>query len=241
MRQRSDILRYEDTTIVLPTYNEGRNIGKLIGILLKSYPNISVLVVDDGSKDMTQGVVRKISKLYKNVKLFDRSEEGLERGLTNSIVDGLLLCKTKYAIVMDADLQHPPEKIADIKAALEKRNKIVVAYRAEVPGWALFRWFVSKSLIKIAYGVLVLRGGTRCRDIFSGYFGTETAFFRKTYLKNKQRFVGEGYKALFDLLKCLRSGSVRIMEVPYTFHIRTAGESKASSKQVIALFKSFFS
>ncbi|MDE1828407.1 MAG: glycosyltransferase [Candidatus Micrarchaeota archaeon] len=234
-------MKYDDTTIVLPTYNEGKNIGKLIGMLLKSYPNISVLVVDDGSKDMTREVARKISKLYKNVKLFDRSEEELERGLTNSIVDGLLLAKTKYAIVMDADLQHPAEKIADIKEALGRRNKIVVAYRAEVPGWALFRWIVSKSLIKIAYGVLVIKNGSRCRDIFSGYFGIETAFFKKIYQSNKSRFVGEGYKALFDLLKCLRSGSVKIAEVPYTFHIRTAGESKASSKQVIALFRSFFS
>ncbi|MDE1762528.1 MAG: glycosyltransferase [Candidatus Micrarchaeota archaeon] len=232
-------MKYDDTTIVLPTYNEGKNIGKLIGMLLKSYPNISVLVVDDGSKDMTREVARKISRLYKNVKLFDRSEEGLERGLTNSIVDGLLLSRTKYAIVMDADLQHPAEKIADIKAALGRRNKIVVAYRAEVPGWALFRWIVSKSLIKIAYAVLVIRGGTRCRDIFSGYFGTETAFFKKVYLKNKQRFVGEGYKALFDLLKCIPDGSVKIAQVPYTFHVRMAGESKASSKQVLALFSSF--
>jgi len=239
--RRVDILKYDDTTIVIPTYNEGNNIGRLIEILLEGYPRINLLVVDDGSIDMTKNVVRKISKLYKNVRLFDRSEEELERGLTNSIVDGLLLSKTKYAIVMDADLQHPPKKIAEIRAALEKKNKIVVAYRAKVPGWALFRLIISKSLIKIAYAVLAVKGGSRCKDIFSGYFGVDSAFFRNIYLKNKRRFIGEGYKALFDLLKCIPNGSVKIAQVPYTFHVRTAGESKASSKQVVALFRSFIS
>ncbi|MGI0141460.1 MAG: glycosyltransferase [Candidatus Micrarchaeales archaeon] len=232
--------RYNDTTVILPTYNEGKNIGKLVSILLDSYPNISIIVADDGSEDSTQEVVRKISRLYKNVKLLNRSAKGLERGLTNSAVDGILMSSTKYAIVMDADMQHPPKIIAEIKKGLELGNALVVATRKEVPGWEMHRKIISKLLIGVAYVVLVSKGRARCKDIFSGYFGVDRSFFTKTYNKNKHRFVGRGYKILFDLLKCIND-SVRVYEVPFTFNVRTAGESKASAKQVIALFESFTS
>ncbi|MDE1869395.1 MAG: glycosyltransferase [Candidatus Micrarchaeota archaeon] len=231
----------QQTTIVLPTYNEAKNIGRLISALLKSYPGINVLVVDDGSKDSTLTVVRKIKRHYRNVDFIDRARMKLVRGLTNSVVDGIKQASTKYVIVMDADFQHPIDKIAEIKNALDQGNKLAIGVRAKVPGWAFHRKVISKSLIYLAYVVLLLRNGTRSGDIFSGYFGTERKFFIDVEEKNKRSFVGEGYKVLFDLLKCIRNGSVRTCDIPYVFNVRSAGESKASAKQVIALFKSFFS
>lgn len=234
-------MEYGDTTIVLPTYNEAKNIGKLVSALLNEYEEINILVVDDGSKDRTSVVVKKIGKFYKNVKFFDRSKEKRPSGLTNSIVDGITMSETKYVIAMDADFQHPIEKIGEIRQSLAKGNKLVIAYREKVPGWALYRKIISKSLIYVAYLVLVLRGKERSKDIFSGYFGVEQKFFARIVASHKNSFVGEGYKVLFDLLKCIRKGSIKIQEVPYTFNVRSAGESKASSRQVIALFKSFIS
>lgn len=232
---------YKDTTIVLPTYNEAKNIGKLASALLDKYPGINVLVVDDGSQDGTLTVVKKIGRLYKNVRSFDRATAKRPRGLTNSIIDGINLSGTKYAIAMDADFQHPVEIVSKIHEALERKNKLVVAVRAKVPGWALHRKIISKTLIYVAYAVLVIRGKERAKDIFSGYFGVERKFFVDIVSSHKKSFVGEGYKVLFDLLKCIKRGSIKMSEVPYTFNVRIAGVSKASSKQVIALFKSFVS
>ncbi|MDE1846122.1 MAG: glycosyltransferase [Candidatus Micrarchaeota archaeon] len=234
-------MQYNNTTVVLPTFNEGKNIGKLISLLLKGYPGISVIVVDDGSSDSTLTVVKKIRRLYRNVDFIDRAELKLERGLTNSVIDGINKADTKYVVVMDADLQHPANKIVEIHNALENGNKLAIGVREKVPGWALHRKIISKSLIYLAYAVLLARGGTTSTDIFSGYFGADRKFFLQVLSKHKSSFVGEGYKVLFDLLKCIKRGSVRTCDVPYTFNVRIAGVSKASAKQVIALFASFVS
>ena len=50
---------YKDVTIVIPTLNEEKNIEKLITLLKKTYKGITVIVVDDGSKDNTQIVTKK--------------------------------------------------------------------------------------------------------------------------------------------------------------------------------------
>lgn len=233
-------MRYTDVTIVLPTYNEGKNIGRLIARITGDYPGIRVIVADDGSKDGTLDEARRAAKRNGNVSFFDRSKRGLEKGLTGSAVDGILKSRTKFAIVMDADFQHPPEKIGSIIEALRNGNRLVVAVREAVPGWEAHRKAISKLLIVVGYVVLVIRGKARCSDIFSGYFGVERKFFSDTYKNNKSRFVGNGYKILFDLLKCI-DGTYRVEEVPFTFNVRAAGKSKASATHVAALVKSFFS
>ena len=232
-------MRYDDTTIVLPTYNEEKNIGELVKSLSSALPKVRILVVDDGSRDKTQQIVRGMAKKNSRVSYFNRSALHRPRGLTHSIVDGILMSKTENVIVMDADFQHPINKVPEIKKRLDRADELVVAVRVDVPGWELHRRIISRSLIYVGYGILVARGRTRSGDIFSGYFGVKRKFFDKIYQANKGRFVGEGYKVLFDLLKCLKDGSVRVGEVPYVFNVRKAGESKASIKQGIALFKSF--
>jgi len=197
-------------------------------------------VVDDGSTDGTRNIVKSIARTKKEVLLVDRKRLKLKRGLTYSIIQGLLEAKTPYAIVMDADLQHPPETVSRIARCIANHD-LVIAVRANVTNWQLWRRLISKSLMLIGLVVLKLRRKQTCKDIFSGFFGIRTKVFKEIYSKNRQRFVGEGYKVLFDLLKCIGKDELRICEVPYTFHVRTAGSSKAGAKHVLALLKSFVS
>jgi len=230
---------FEEITVVLPTLNEKENIEKLINAILKNYLKIKIIVADDNSTDGTIDVVKGISSKNRNVLLLER--KGRKKGLTASVIDGISASKTKYVIVMDADMQHPFEVIKTIKKKFDEGYNLVVATRASVNGWALYRKIISRLLMYIGYLVLYLRGSARCGDIFSGYFGIKKELFEKVYRANKKRFVNEGYKVLFDFLKCIKSKDVKIAEVPYIFHVRSAGSSKAGVKQGIALFKSFFS
>ena len=233
--------KYDEFTVVIPTLNEKRTIGEMIHYLLRNYRGCKVLVEDDGSTDGTKMIVRQISKSNRNVGLIDRRALGPEKGLTFSIVDGIRRCRTKYAIVIDADMQHPPGKIQDVAARLRRGDELVVANRAKVTDWAPYRKIISRIFMYTGKIILFITAKETCVDIFSGFFGVKRDVFVSVYEKNRHRFVGEGYKALFDFLKCVERGTLRTSNVPFTFHIREFGASKASVKQGVALFKSFFS
>jgi hypothetical protein len=89
--------------------------------------------------------------------------------------------------------------------------------------------------------VLRAQGSTTSSDIFSGYFGIEKKYAERIIRNNNKRFVGEGYKFLFDLLKCIPAGKTKIEEVPYIFKARLSGSSKAAIGQGVALLKSYLS
>ena len=234
-------MQYKEFTVILPTLNEGRNIPELISNLKKRYREIEIIVADDGSKDNTIDEAIRMNKKYGNVKVIDRKKMGREKGLTASVIDGIKRSRTKYVIVMDADLQHPYQVVGKIADRLLDGDKIAVGIRAEVENWPFYRKFVSKSLIIIGYAVLFLRGSQSCGDIFSGFFGVEREFFMNVYSRNKNRFVGRGFKVLFDLLKCVKKNSIKVSDVPYVFRNRKFGESKAGAKQVLDLLRSFSS
>lgn len=230
---------YSDTTVIIPTYNEVGTIGRLSGMLAKAYPGIRIIVSDDGSTDGTIGLVRRTSG--KGVMLLDRKGKGMERGLTGSVVDGILMATTKYVVVMDGDLQHPPEIVEKIRERLAGgRCKLVVGVRERVKDWALYRRLVSKSLIYACYLSLVARNSARCGDVFSGYFGCDRTWISSVIRANRKRYVMYGYKVLYDTLKCMRSDET-VCEVGYTFGARKEGASKAGPKQVAALIRSVFS
>lgn len=231
---------YENFTIVLPTLNEEKSVGILIRRLLNEYKGIRIMVVDDGSADNTKMVVGRISRTNNGVIFFDRSHGGKrQRGLTASAIDGMIYSKTRFAIVMDADLQHPAEVIGKIAAKLANGDDLVVAVRSDVRGWEFHRKLISKTLIFIGYAILAATGRSRCNDIFSGFFGVDRELFVDTYKSKSRRFVGGGYKILYDFLKCKKNGSIKIGEVPYSFGLRKYGASKAGFRQGMLLFKSF--
>ncbi len=87
--------------------------------------------------------------------------------------------------------------------------------------------------------VLAATGKETCGDIFSGFFGVDRELFLGVLERNRGRFVKEGYKVLFDFLKCVKRGTLRISEVPYVFRTRKFGSSKAGFPQGMALVKSF--
>lgn len=234
-------MRYDDFTVILPTLNEGGTIGILIRQLVSDYPGIRVIVSDDGSVDGTSKIVKEISRGNAKVRILDRHAAGLKRGLTASAVDGIRKSRTKYCIVMDADLQHPVRVVGKVAAELSKGSDLVVAVRADVEGWELYRKVISKVLIWVGYVILVALGSVRCDDIFSGFFGVNRKLFVKTYEKNSGRFVGGGYKILFDFMKCIGKSSIKVAQVPYSFGVRRHGASKAGVRQGLLLFRSFFS
>jgi len=226
---------YKDTTIITPTLNEAKNIGKLLEKITTMYPGINVIVSDDGSKDGTQKIVNEFSNKNGNITLLDRS--GKQKGLTASVMDGVLLSKTPFVIVIDADLQHPPSVIKSIVNQLRDGSHVVVGTRTDKPDdWGFLRFLASDTAILL--GRLRLRlSGAYAKDVVSGFFGARADLFKEQIMKYSHRFVPEGYKVCLDLLKTLPRNT-RVSEAPYSFELRKEGKSKMGTKQVVAYFKS---
>jgi len=229
---------YSDVTLIVPTLNEEKNIPELISIVRNLYSDLTIIVADDGSTDKTQAIVRKLHKKDKRVHLLDRGKEE-HKGITASVVDAVGKCKTKFFVVIDGDLQHPPEKVKEIIASLKKGNKVVIGTRKEVASdWPWHRKLMSKTAIWMGYVRLFLTGA-RATDIMSGFFGGDATFFLFHYHRKSKSFVLAGYKVLFDLLKIIPKDTP-IGEVLYIFGARQRGTSKIGSRHIIAYLKSLF-
>jgi len=219
-------MNYSDTTVIIPTLNEEKNISKIIK-LIKQYKGIKIIVSDDGSKDSTQKLARK------HAKVIDRKNKPI-KGLTASVIDAAKITKTRYLIVIDADLQHPVKTIPKIVEKLRKGNKIVIATRERTLKWAISRKIISKIAITLGRLRLLFRGMI-ILDPVSGFFGTETRIFKKTLKTHEHKFEKPGYKVLFDILKY--TPNKQIEEVYYQFNTRKHGTSKIGKKQVISYLK----
>lgn len=231
---------FDDTTVILPTLNEERNIEEVLSLLFNLYPKVRVIVADDGSQDKTQDLVAKMAAHNKSLALIDRSEAAVH-GLTASVLDAIGQVESTYFVVMDADLQHPPERIKPLVEKLRTGGHLVVACRTRVAvDWAFHRRLMSLAAMKAGELVLKRRDAALCSDIMSGFFAGETAFVREAIDGKRHRFVGEGYKILYDLLKILPPFT-KIDEVPYTFGIRQQGHSKIGKKHILAYLKSLAS
>lgn len=226
---------YSDFTLVLPTLNEEKTIGQVIDLVRSMYPDMKVIVSDDGSQDKTQGIV---SGYGNGVELLDRSKLS-EKGLTASVLDGILASKTEYVVVMDSDLQHPPEKIEEIAGLLRGGSDIVVGCRNPIKKWKMRRRFLSIGATYLAKASLALNRSPSCSDVLSGFFGVRRQLVVSAVASNRNRFQMNGYKVLYDLLKCLPK-STRISEIRYDFGMRRRGSSKIGSRHVIAFFQSLF-
>lgn len=227
---------YSDITIIIPTLNEGENIGKLINILKKLYKGISIIVADDGSTDGTKAAVKSFKS--KKVIFLDRSKKKFP-GLTISILDAVKIVKTPYFIVMDGDLQHPPEKIKDIAKELKTFDIVVPVRIKGFPFKPNFLYLYRFSMSKIATSLAKSRlffNGIKCKDPMSGFFGIKTKVFKNM---DKGNFELKGCKVLFDLMKQLPYGT-KLGKVSYTFGERKDGASKINKKHIKIFFKSLF-
>ncbi len=214
-------------SIIIPTYNEAENIRVLIPRLAKAMEQVlldyEIIVVDDNSPDATAKVAMGYSSKYP-VKVYIRPGK---LGLSSAVIYGARKASHEYVIVMDADLQHPPEKAPDIAKALLRGCDIVVASRYTVgggiSGWSKFRLLESRIATLLAY--MILPTTRRTTDPMSGFFGC-----RREYLLD-QRIRAIGYKILLEILY-LNPGA-RVCDVPYVFRSRLYGGSKLSSKVIL--------
>lgn len=221
-------------TIIIPTYNEVQNIGSMIEELLRLYPGVKVLVVDDNSIDGTVEAVNELMETHPSVRLMVRDPH--DRGLTASLMDGIVNAGTKHFIVMDSDFQHPPASVGDLMAELSAGHSIVVGTRNDIKAMKATRRLISWGANFLARSYLFAHRKCNPRDSMSGFFGGETAVWTEVIRKDGKKFERQGFKVLFDLMKFSPS-DVKMAEVRYDFGERSGGESKLDFRVIISLLR----
>jgi dolichol-phosphate mannosyltransferase len=217
-------------SLIIPTYNEGRNIQDIIrllsGLLDQALPGeYELIVVDDNSPDRTWEIAQNLLSAFPQLRVMRRQ---LERGLSSAVIRGWQAARGEILGVIDADLQHPPEVLLKLLDAIERGADLAVASRhvegGGVSEWSLARRFLSRGAQTL--GLILLPGVVgRVTDPMSGYFMV------------RRRAIGDrtlyplGYKILLEVLG--RGDIEQIAEVGYVFQERQQGESKVTAKQYI--------
>ena len=210
-------------TIVIPVYNESKNLKILITKIYKQLKSkkFELIIVDDNSNDGTTQILRKIKK-----KNFHHIVRKKERDLSKSCVLGFRNAKYKNIIVMDGDLQHKPEDIKKFLYLFDKYNPDIVVgsreiFRNKKHNLNFFRLFASRMLILIVNLLL----GNKTSDPMSGFF----MFKKSLFLKSQRKLIKKGYKILLDLLY-IKNQKIKVIDVSISFDSRTKGKSKMSLK-----------
>jgi dolichol-phosphate mannosyltransferase len=223
----------ETISLIIPTYNEKDNITPLVERISKALNGYSyeIVIVDDNSKDGTIDIANNLSARYP-VRLLVRKNE---KGLSTAVIHGIKNTKNPVIVVMDADLQHPPEKLPELIKAIDDGADMAFASRL-VPGggcagWTATRKLVSAGAIKICH--TLLPSSRRVKDITSGFF-----IFKRDRV-DVAKLNPIGYKIGLEIL--LMGNMQKVTEVPFVFDDRTAGKSKLKAKTQIDYLKHIFS
>lgn len=215
--------------VIIPTYNEVENIGRIVPAVLEQGDDIDVLVVDDASPDGTGEVADRMAETYGRVRVLHRAgKEGLGQAYLAGFRYGL---DEGYGILfeMDADFSHPPDSLPELISRLDTAD-VVVGSRYVEGRVTVVNWPMSRLLISY-FGSIYARviTGMPVRDGTGGFNGWKREVLEKVDLDRVQ---SNGYAFQIELkFRAWRSGFT-LVESPILFTERDTGSSKMSKRIV---------
>lgn len=238
--------------IIIPTYNEADNIGKMIDYLsTKTFPSLEkkwdmkILVVDGNSPDGTGKIVTEKIKKYKNVYLFtETSKDGLGAAYLKGFKYAMEKLKADFVFEFDGDFQHPPETIPVMLQAMEDGFDYVIGSRkikggSNPKGWGFKRLFFSEFGGFVARFIMFFpfKNFWQVTDPTTGLKITRVKGFidhlNLDFSHLYTRSFGYKLQLLFETLKL----GAKFKEIPLNFQVRNAGESKIEPQTAKDIFR----
>ncbi len=214
-----------ELAVIIPTFNEVGNVEKLLGLLDVALAGIvwEAIFVDDDSADGTAELIRTIGRTNIRVRVLQRLGR---RGLSSAVIEGMLATSAPVLAVIDADLQHDESLLPRLfQPVRDGSADLAVGTRYDGTGgvgdWNARRQAVSRGATLLAQRILK----THLSDPMSGFF----VISRDALKAALPRLSGGGFKILLDIVASAPE-PLRLVELPYVFRIRTAGESKLGLK-----------
>ena len=216
-------------TVIVPTFNERDNVAELVARTASALAgwDAEILFVDDSTDDTAAEVARVAADSAIPVRVIHRSEN--TGGLGGAVVVGLGAAVAHLCIVMDGDLQHPPELLPALLERHAAGDADVVAASRYIGGGdtsglgTALRYGVSRTATWLTRAMFPRRLA-RSTDPMTGFFLVDRRHLDLAGLKP------QGFKILLEILA---RNDLRIAEVPMEFGERRHGTSKASLRQGI--------
>lgn len=217
-----------ELSIIVPTYNERENLTILADRVHAALSNIDyeLIVVDDNSPDGTGELAEELAR-EKPIQVVHRQGK---LGLASAVIAGFEQARGEILGVIDADLQHPPEKIPELLKAVKNADVVIASRYVEGGGtadWTLTREIISRVAKTIPHFLFAQIRSVK--DPLSGFF-----LFRKKVIANVE-LKPVGYKILLEILVKGNHNSVR--EVPYIFKGRERGKSSFNTTEQVNYLK----
>eukprot|EP01134_Creolimax_fragrantissima_P006389 CFRG6389T1 len=213
-------------SVVVPAYQEQPNIRLLCERVFTATraQNIVVemIIVDDNSQDGSVEVVKELQDEGYDIKIEVRTEE---RGLSTAVMRGFDLAENEVMMVMDADLQHPPEIVPALLSPIFNNTAHLSIGSRYVKGggtkdWAIHRRVISWTATALAWPIAPVS------DPMTGLFA-----IRKSLYLTATDLDPRGFKIGLELM--VKCSPHETGEVPYVFTHRIMGESKLETKAQI--------
>jgi len=216
-----------EISVIIPTFNEAGNVAELIDRLQEALVGVDaqLIFVDDSTDSTATAILSARKSTSLPVRLIRRPQPTGQ--LAGAVIEGIAAARSRWVVVMDGDLQHPPEDIPRLLAcASNDEIDLIVATRYLGDGRPVglanrYRRLVSAACTA---GVCFLfRERLRdCSDPMTGFFVLRRDAISLSSLRPS------GFKVLLEILV---RNELRIAEVPFSFAPRRAGASKASFRQ----------
>ncbi|MCC7293259.1 MAG: polyprenol monophosphomannose synthase [Phycisphaerales bacterium] len=217
-------------SIIVPTYHEGENLRPLVERVFAATSgagiDAEVIIVDDDSRDGTEEAAAELARAHPIRCVVRRGA----RGLSGAVLEGLRHARHDVFVVMDGDLQHPPERIPDLVRRFDDAGTEFVMASRYMPGgeiaeaWSAGRRWASRIACLLARPLAPLT------DPMSGFFS-----LRRGVWQRATRLNPVGYKIALELF--VKGRCRAVAEVPFQFHTRQHGESKFSLREQVSYLR----
>ena len=217
-----------EALVIIPTYNEIENIGKIIDAVMRLSDGFDVLVIDDASPDGTQDAVLSKIEQYPG-RVYMETRQG-KLGLGTAYIHGFKWALSRqygYVIEMDADFSHNPDDLPKLYHQCRAHGADIAIGSRYVSGVNVVNWPMRRVLMSY-FASMYVRVITRMplRDSTAGFVCYRAEVLRTLNLDNIQ-FKGYAFQIEMKFKSWFRK--FKIVEVPIVFVNRQLGTSKMNS------------
>jgi dolichol-phosphate mannosyltransferase len=216
-----------DSLIIIPTYNEKENIGKMLDALMALTFSFDVLIIDDNSKDGTAAIVKNYIKQFPD-RIYIEERSG-KLGLGTAYIHGFkwaLKREYQYIFEMDADFSHNPNDLIRLRDACTDGKADLSIGSRYITGVNVVNWPMGRVMMSYFASMYVrIVTGMTIRDTTAGF----KCYSRKVLeALNFDKIKFTGYAFQIEMKFATWKLGFKIVEVPIIFTDRSEGQSKMS-------------